>query len=113
MQAKMTGAFGVPGPTRGNAPPGYSHPQPMALGADPMAGASMVAGANPIRQSKRLYVGNIAFDCSTAMLAEFFNGKMTEQGLAAQMPGDPIIDVQMNQEKSYAFVEVSSSSTCL
>lgn len=110
MQAKMTGAFGIPGPTRGNAPPGYSHPQPMALGADPMAGASMAAGGNPIRQSKRLYVGNIAFDCTTAMLSAFFNEKMTEQGLAAQMPGDPIIDVQMNQEKSYAFVEVRLES---
>lgn len=62
---------------------------------------------NPMRQSKRLYVGNIQLTCNEAALAEFFNFKMREQGFAVEMPGEPVTSVQLNHEKSYAFVEVS------
>ena len=62
---------------------------------------------NPMRQSKRLYVGNIQLTCNEATLAEFFNMKMREQGFAVEMPGEPVTSVQLNHEKSYAFVEVS------
>jgi hypothetical protein len=65
---------------------------------------------NPMRQSKRLYVGNIQLTCNEATLAEFFNMKMREQGFAVEMPGEPVTSVQLNHEKSYAFVEVSLGS---
>lgn len=148
---KPIGQFGIPGPTRGNAPPGYTTSSFAAGGVDPAQAAANIAqsisggmasgmgmpmsgsgmgmsagmsggigmsggaGAgglgNPMRQSKRLYVGNISHDCNEAMLADFFNSKMKEQGLAAEMPGDPILHVQLNSEKSYAFVEVSGRAS--
>jgi hypothetical protein len=73
----------------------------------PGAGGPMGGVGNPMRQSKRLYVGNIQLTCNEATLAEFFNMKMREQGFAVEMPGEPVTSVQLNHEKSYAFVEVS------
>ncbi len=68
-----------------------------------------VSVGNPLRQSKRLYVGNVQYTCTEDTLAEFFNGKMREQGFAVDMPGEPVANIQLNHEKSYAFVEVGEA----
>jgi splicing factor U2AF subunit len=86
----VTGADGMPYVPNPNA--GSSHP------------ASF--GATPVRQSKRLYVGNVTEAIQEQPLLEFFNGKMHENKFAADMPGDPVASVQVNVEKGYAFVEV-------
>lgn len=73
----------------------------------------MVAGAAYSRQARRLYVGNITYDASEANVAEFFNQHMRANGWAsdndpAGVQGlEPIVSVQVNHEKSYAFIEVS------
>jgi splicing factor U2AF 65 kDa subunit len=68
-----------------------------------------VGGANPnlARQSRRLYVGSITYEANEENLASFFNAKMVETGLGTGGPGDAVLAVQINHEKSYAFVEVS------
>ncbi|KAJ9094185.1 hypothetical protein QFC19_008036 [Naganishia cerealis] len=111
MQAKMTGQFPAPGPNRQPIPAMFGNPGfPGALDArgDPIMSSfagPMGGVGNPMRQSKRLYVGNVQLTCNEQNLADFFNHKMSEQGFASNLPGDPVVAVQLNHEKSYAFIE--------
>jgi len=69
----------------------------------------MGIGGNPnlSRQSRRLYIGSITPDVNEQNLADFFNGKMIEMSIGTGAPGNPVLAVQCNYEKNYAFVEVS------
>ncbi|QRW03194.1 RNA recognition motif protein [Ceratobasidium sp. AG-Ba] len=67
------------------------------------------AAPNLARQSRRLYVGNITYEANETNLQEFFNRKMVEMKIGTGQAGDPVIGVQINHEKSYAFVEFRSS----
>lgn len=113
----LLGNFPAPGPNRQPIPamfgnpgfpgaPGFQGQMPQTMAGGPIAGALGAIG-NPTRQSKRIYVGNIQLTCNEAGLAEFFNAKMKEMGFAVNMNGQPVTSVQINHEKSYAFVEVS------
>ena len=112
-RARRAGQFPAPGPNRQPIPAMHGNPgfpgAPGFVGGPGFPGAAGPMGGvgNPMRQSKRLYVGNIQLTCNEASLAEFFNSKMREQGFAVEMPGEPVTSVQLNHEKSYAFVEVS------
>ena len=68
----------------------------------------MGIGVNPnlSRQSRRLYIGSITPDVNEQNLAEFFNQKMNEMNIGTGTPGNPVLAVQCNYEKNYAFVEV-------
>lgn len=118
MQAKMTGIFNLPGQARPMA--GYSSmnmnaPLPeihLGAGADMSA---MSSGAAYARQARRLYVGNITPEATENNVGTFFNSQMRENGWAidddpkgVQGP-DPVVSVQVNHEKSYAFVEFRSA----
>jgi len=59
------------------------------------------------RQARRLYVGNIPFGVTEDAMMEFFNNQMHVAGLA-QAPGDPILAVQINLDKNFAFLEFRS-----
>lgn len=39
-------------------------------------------------------------------LADFFNSKMIEMSIGTGGPGNPVLAVQCNYEKNYAFIEV-------
>jgi len=69
----------------------------------------MGIGSNPnlSRQSRRLYIGSITSDVNEQNLADFFNSKMIEMSIGTGGPGKPVLAVQCNYEKDYAFVEVS------
>jgi splicing factor U2AF subunit len=71
----------------------------------------MGIGGNPnlSRQSRRLYIGSITPDVNEQNLADFFNGKMIEMSIGTGAPGNPVLAVQCNYEKNYAFVEVCIS----
>ncbi len=122
MQAKQTGAyqlifwnrltnvylglFNLPGANRTQIPailgiPGL--PTPM-----PVQSFGMGIGGNPnlSRQSRRLYIGSITPDVNEQNLADFFNAKMAEMNLGTGTTGNPVLAVQCNYEKNYAFVEV-------
>jgi splicing factor U2AF 65 kDa subunit len=126
MQAKQTGAdrpemrlsavvnisnlglFNLPGANRTQIPPilavpGLPPPMPV-----PTFGMGMAVNPNLSRQSRRLYIGSITPEINEQNLADFFNNKMTEMKIGTGAPGNPVLAVQCNYEKSYAFVEVRS-----
>ncbi|GLB41890.1 putative U2 snRNP auxiliary factor large subunit [Lyophyllum shimeji] len=109
MQAKQTGLFNLPGANRTQVPPilGIAGlPPPM-----PVQTFGMGIGVNPnlSRQSRRLYIGSITADVNEQNLAEFFNSKMIEMNIGTGGPGNPVLAVQCNYEKNYAFVEFRSA----
>ncbi|KAF6752999.1 hypothetical protein DFP72DRAFT_903071 [Ephemerocybe angulata] len=83
LQAKQTGLFNLPGANRTQIPP--------ILG---------IAGLPPpgsCAYSRRLYIGSITPD------------KMIEMNIGTGAPGNPVLAVQCNYEKNYAFVEFRSA----
>lgn len=71
------------------------------------ASATPVVGSNVVMQSRRLYVGNIPFGVSETAMMDFFNQQMSLTGLA-QSEGMPVIAVQINLDKNFAFLEFRS-----
>jgi len=71
------------------------------------ASATPVVGSNVVMQSRRLYVGNIPFGVSETAMMDFFNQQMVLTGLA-QSDGQPVIAVQINLDKNFAFLEFRS-----
>lgn len=97
----MTGMFTY-GPGRVPPPLHLGVPSSLIAGSFPPSGV-----INPVRQSKRLYIGGIKDEMTEDELLKFFNDLMHEHKIAADMPGEPIAEVQINIEKSFAFLEVS------
>ncbi|KAL4063095.1 hypothetical protein J3A83DRAFT_4193393 [Scleroderma citrinum] len=109
MQAKQTGLFNLPGANRTQVPPILGIPGlPPPI---PVQTFGMGIGSNPnlSRQSRRLYIGSITSDVNEQNLADFFNSKMIEMGIGTGGPGKPVLAVQCNYEKNYAFVEFRSA----
>ncbi|KII87209.1 hypothetical protein PLICRDRAFT_663829, partial [Plicaturopsis crispa FD-325 SS-3] len=109
LQAKQTGLFNLPGANRTQVAPilGIAGlPPPL-----PVQSFGMGVGGNPnlSRQSRRLYIGSITPDVNEQNLADFFNGKMIEMNIGTGAPGNPVLAVQCNYEKNYAFVEFRSA----
>ncbi|THU99124.1 hypothetical protein K435DRAFT_508824 [Dendrothele bispora CBS 962.96] len=109
MQAKQTGLFNLPGANRTQIPPilGIAGlPPPM-----PVQTFGMGIGSNPnlSRQSRRLYIGSITPEVTEQNLADFFNAKMIEMNIGTGGPGNPVLAVQCNYEKNYAFIEFRSA----
>ncbi|OWF52954.1 Splicing factor U2AF 50 kDa subunit [Mizuhopecten yessoensis] len=65
------------------------------------------AGSAISRQARRLYVGNIPFGVTEEAMMDFFNHQMKMTGLA-QADGSPVIAVQINLDKNFAFLEFRS-----
>lgn len=72
-------------------------------------GMGMGNNPNLSRQSRRLYIGSITLDVNEQNLADFFNTKMKEMNIGTSSSGNPVLAVQCNYEKNYAFVEVRIS----
>ncbi|XP_060946442.1 splicing factor U2AF 65 kDa subunit-like isoform X1 [Limanda limanda] len=66
-----------------------------------------IVGSQMTRQARRLYVGNIPFGMTEESMAEFFNAQMRLAGLS-QAPSNPVLAVQINQDKNFAFLEFRS-----
>jgi splicing factor U2AF subunit len=60
------------------------------------------------RQARRLYIGNIPRDSTDLEIAEFFNNAMFSGGISLNNNPTPIIAVQMNHEKNFAFIEFNN-----
>ena len=67
----------------------------------------MGIGDNPnlSRQSQRLYIGSITSDANEQNPTDFFNNKMVEMNIGIGSAGKPVLAVQCNYEKTYAFIE--------
>lgn len=64
------------------------------------------AASQMTRQARRLYIGSIPFGISEDAMLKFFNEKMAAARLGTAA-GPPILAVQINMDKNFAFVEVS------
>ena len=106
---QSTGLFNLPGANHTQVPlilgiPGLPPPIPIQT-------FGMGIGSNPnlSRQSWRLYISSITSDINEQNLADFFNSKMIEMSIGTGGPGKPVLTVQCNYEKNYAFVEVGDT----
>ncbi|CAG8513944.1 12166_t:CDS:2 [Dentiscutata heterogama] len=119
-QVKATGHFPLPGQPATTRPTTLPT-SPLIAGMDPSRAAAMMMGmthelpprpkvsqgaAGPVaqtaslaRQARRLYNG----------LSEFFNSTMVQLNITTA-PGQPVIAVQINHDKNYAFVEVKATA---
>lgn len=94
----------------GSLPP--MHFRPAQGQAGPVAQTQSFA-----RQARRLYVGNILETADEKNITDFFNEKMREMNLLTKqeetlgqmISENPVVAVQVNHEKNYAFVEVRRS----
>ncbi|CAG8587806.1 3369_t:CDS:10 [Cetraspora pellucida] len=124
-QVKATGHFPLPGQPATTRPTAIPT-SPIIPGMDPSRAAAMLMGmthelpprpkvsqgaAGPVaqtaslaRQARRLYVGNIPYGIDENGLSEFFNSTMVQLNITTA-PGQPVIAVQINHDKNYAFVE--------
>ncbi|XP_062848608.1 LOW QUALITY PROTEIN: U2 small nuclear RNA auxiliary factor 2a [Trichomycterus rosablanca] len=66
-----------------------------------------VVGSQMTRQARRLYVGNIPFGITEESMMDLFNAQMRLGGLT-QAQGNPVLAVQINQDKNFAFLEFRS-----
>ena len=65
------------------------------------------AASQLTRQARRLYVGNIPFGITEDLMVQFMNEKMHQTALVLAA-GNPVMSVQVNHDKNFAFIEVSS-----
>ena len=86
--------IGIPPPSLGEATAALPIPPP------PQPAASQMT-----RQARRLYIGNIPFGLTEDLMVNFFNEKMKEANLMSA-PGNPVLAVQINMDKNFAFIEV-------
>jgi len=70
------------------------------------------SNSNLSRQSRRLYISSITSDVNKQNLADFFNS-MIEMSIGTGGPGKPVLAVQCNYEKDYAFVRVGDTAIWL
>ncbi|XP_046574051.1 LOW QUALITY PROTEIN: splicing factor U2AF 50 kDa subunit-like [Haliotis rubra] len=83
-------------------------PIPVAPGGTTLTNTTVpFAGSAISRQARRLYVGNIPFGVTEEAMMDFFNHQMKLTGLA-QADGNPVIAVQINLDKNFAFLEFRS-----
>ncbi|XP_074647734.1 splicing factor U2AF 50 kDa subunit-like [Tubulanus polymorphus] len=90
-------------------PPPLPPPPPIDMNSPSMALNTTVpfAGSAVSRQARRLYVGNIPFGVTEEAMMTFFNEQMKSAGLAPS-EGNPVIAVQINLDKNFAFLEFRS-----
>ena len=94
LAAGQVPSVGAPPPALGEATAALPVPPP------PQPAASQLT-----RQARRLYIGNIPFGITEDLMMNFFNEKMTGSSLCSA-PGLPVLAVQINVDKNFAFVEV-------
>eukprot|EP00800_Vazella_pourtalesii_P010277 TRINITY_DN254_c0_g1_i3.p2 TRINITY_DN254_c0_g1~~TRINITY_DN254_c0_g1_i3.p2 ORF type:complete len:167 (+),score=40.30 TRINITY_DN254_c0_g1_i3:555-1055(+) len=69
------------------------------------------AASQLTRQARRLYVGNIPFGITEDLMVQFINEKMHQTSLVLAA-GNPVMSVQVNHDKNFAFIEFRSVEEC-
>lgn len=67
------------------------------------AAGPVALNATLARQARRLYVGQIPFGIDEKAMEDFFNSTMQQ---LSKTDTNPVVAVQINHDKNYAFVEV-------
>ncbi|KAF7728261.1 hypothetical protein EC973_006435 [Apophysomyces ossiformis] len=110
-QVKQTGLFPLPGQVVGTrTPQSFAPPSELAMMSDGSRVRVTQGAAGPValnatlaRQARRLYVGQIPLGIDENSMAEFFNETMQRSDVITDRT--PVVAVQINHEKNYAFVE--------
>ncbi|EIE90700.1 hypothetical protein RO3G_15411 [Rhizopus delemar RA 99-880] len=104
QQVKMTGLFPLPGQVVGTRTPQSFQPPPVNNKFDDSR--ILAANTTATKQARRLYVGQIPPGLEEKPLADFFNATMHQLQMQDRTP---VAAVQINHEKSYAFVEFQTA----
>ncbi|XP_064627031.1 splicing factor U2AF 50 kDa subunit-like [Lineus longissimus] len=101
----------IPPPPPMSMPPSAAQMPPESAGGVANGGGASTTvpftGSAISRQARRLYIGNIPFGCTEEDMMNFFNQQMKIARLA-QAEGNPVIAVQINLDKNFAFLEFRS-----
>jgi splicing factor U2AF 65 kDa subunit len=105
-QAKMSGMFPLPGAPRQQ----QMDPSKLQAFITQPQGAAVTQALKPStsRQSKRLFVYNVAPNTSDSDIVEFFNLQLN--GLNVVPVNDPCISANMPEDHSFALVEFKAAS---
>nr|GMD49951.1 splicing factor U2af large subunit B [Ipomoea batatas] len=110
----LPGAAAAPGQVPGTSPtiPGmFSNVFPMApgqqFGALPMMPVQAMT-QQATRHARRVYVGGLPPNANEQSIATFFSHVMSAIGGNSAGPGDAVVNVYINHEKKFAFVEMRS-----
>nr|GLL39251.1 splicing factor U2af large subunit B-like isoform X4 [Ipomoea trifida] len=109
----LPGATAAPGQVPGTSPtiPGmFSNVFPMApgqFGALPMMPVQAMT-QQATRHARRVYVGGLPPNANEQSIATFFSHVMSAIGGNSAGPGDAVVNVYINHEKKFAFVEMRS-----
>ena len=102
----MQAAGQLPTPQLGLTPTATIAAQyPMAGGYFTRQGKPILNHDSIIFQARRLYIGGVPFGATEEAMMEFFNQQMHMAGLATG-PGNPVLAVQINLDKNFAFLEI-------
>nr|XP_019709732.1 splicing factor U2af large subunit B isoform X2 [Elaeis guineensis]XP_029123528.1 splicing factor U2af large subunit B isoform X2 [Elaeis guineensis] len=97
---------GIPQPLTGILPTMFPLPTPQLGSMSVMPAPAMTQQAT--RHARRVYVGGLPPMANEQTIATFFSHVMTAIGGNAAGPGDAVVNVYINHEKKFAFVEMRS-----
>ena len=84
----------------------FAPPPGMGYGAVPGVAIPMTMQAT--RHARRIYVGGVPLQTNEAQLATFFNNALIAINGTNAEEGAPVVNVYINQEKKFSFVEFRS-----
>ena len=75
-------------------------------------GGMMPQSQQATRHARRVYIGGLPPSANEDAVKSFFTNALAAVGGTQPVPGDPVLNVYMNQEKKFAFVEFRSVEEC-
>ncbi|XP_010547481.1 PREDICTED: splicing factor U2af large subunit B isoform X2 [Tarenaya hassleriana] len=113
LAATVVAAAGqVPGTTNTAIPGMFPNMFPMVpgqqLGALPVMPVQAMTQQQATRHARRVYVGGLPPTANEQSVATFFSQVMSAIGGNTAGPGDAVVNVYINHEKKFAFVEMRS-----
>eukprot|EP01119_Soliformovum_irregulare_P008571 TRINITY_DN21684_c0_g1_i1.p1 TRINITY_DN21684_c0_g1~~TRINITY_DN21684_c0_g1_i1.p1 ORF type:complete len:517 (+),score=147.33 TRINITY_DN21684_c0_g1_i1:63-1553(+) len=92
-------------------------PSGFEMGFEPINPTTVQASnSNQSKGARRMYIGNLPEDVTENEVAEFFNSTLYSAGVSKDTNPSPVVAVQQNKEKHFAFVEFASmedANACL
>ena len=86
----------------------YDAPPGMGFAFGVGVGAATPLTAQATRHARRIYVGGVPIATNEAAVATFFNNALIAINGASEGEGAPVVNVYINQEKKFSFVEFRS-----
>jgi splicing factor U2AF 65 kDa subunit len=91
-----------------NLPPAGAFAPPPGMGYGAVPGVAIPMTMQATRHARRIYVGGVPLQTNEAQLATFFNNALIAINGTNAEEGAPVVNVYINQEKKFSFVEFRS-----